>query len=524
MKKPICEKTMSFDECELAILRSATDKAEKELAKEKVNTPDVKRLIKIIETFLKRKKLIVYGGTAINAILPREDQFYDREYELPDYDFFSTHPLEDTKELCDIYLKEGFLEVEGKSGVHEGTYKVFVNFIPVADITYLHRDIYSAVKREAISVAGIYYCPPNYLRMSMYLELSRPAGDISRWEKVLKRLTLLNKHYPLSASGCDKVEFQRQMSVHNQDHLIYETVKEALIDQGVIFFGGYAMRLYSHYMPHEIHKKFQDNPDFDVLSEEPETTAIVVKERLGDVGIKNIRIVKKPAIGEIVAPHYEICIGKDAVAFVYEPIACHSFNVLKIEGRTVKIASIDTMLSFYLAFLYAARAYYDPQRILCMSQYLFKVQQENRLRQTGLLKRFSTECYGHQQTLEEIRAHKSEKFAQLKDQKGTRQFEEVFFRYRPADKGGQDSNPAIRENIDKKEVVTKRANKKRRLDEKKKSTMKTKNNKKKKNHQTYKRRSMKSKWYFNITGAKGHNKKRQSHRKSKVRGRGGLFI
>ena len=32
--------------------------------------------------------------------------------------------------------------------------------------------------------------PPNYLRMAMYLELSRPDGDVSRWEKVLKRLTL----------------------------------------------------------------------------------------------------------------------------------------------------------------------------------------------------------------------------------------------------------------------------------------------------------------------------------------------
>ena len=26
---------------------------------------------------------------------------------------------------------------------------------------------------------------------------SRPDGDISRWEKVLKRLSLLNKHYPM---------------------------------------------------------------------------------------------------------------------------------------------------------------------------------------------------------------------------------------------------------------------------------------------------------------------------------------
>jgi hypothetical protein len=33
--------------------------------------------------------------------------------------------------------------------------------------------------------------------MSIYLELSRPRGDVSRWKKVYSRLLLLNKHYPI---------------------------------------------------------------------------------------------------------------------------------------------------------------------------------------------------------------------------------------------------------------------------------------------------------------------------------------
>jgi hypothetical protein len=378
--------------------------------------------------------LVAYGGTAINSILPKEDQFYNMEYELPDYDFFTPNALDDAKELCDIYAKEGFVEVEAKNSVHSGTFKVFVNFMPVADVTYLHKDIFKAIKKEAIRVAGIYYAPPNFLRMAMYLELSRPAGEISRWEKVLKRLTLLNKNYPLKAHNCGEIDFQRKMEDRSNVDEIYDTVKDTLIDQGVVFFGGYAMTLYSSYMPRALQKKFEKNPDFDVLSEEPETTAEIVKERLEDLGIKGIKIVKKPAIGEIVAPHYEIRVGTDTVAFIYQPIACHSYNIIKIHGTSVKIATIDTMLSFYLAFLYAAREYYDPDRILCMSQYLFKVQQQNRLRQKGLLKRFSINCYGHQLTMEELRAQKSEKYMELKDKKGTKEYEENFLRYRPADK------------------------------------------------------------------------------------------
>jgi hypothetical protein len=211
MKKEICDRSMSFDECELAILRVAIDKAEKQIGKNVVNSPETMKIVNIVENFLRRKKLVAYGGTAINSILPKEDQFYNMEYELPDYDFFTPNALDDAKELCDIYVKEGFVEVEAKNGVHEGTYKVYVNFTPVADVTHLHKDIFNAIKKEAIRVSGIYYAPPNFLRMSMYLELSRPAGDISRWDKVLKRLTLLNKNYPLKAHNCGEVDFERRM-------------------------------------------------------------------------------------------------------------------------------------------------------------------------------------------------------------------------------------------------------------------------------------------------------------------------
>ena len=117
-------------------------------------------------------------------------------------------------------------------------------------------------------------------------------------------------------------------------------------------------------------------------------------------------------------------------------MACHSYNVIRDDGKKIKIASIDTMLSFYLAFLYASRDYYDKDRITCLALYLFKVQQENRLKQKGLLRRFSINCYGKQLTLEDMRAEKAKKFEELKDKRGTREYEEYFLRYRPVDKDG----------------------------------------------------------------------------------------
>jgi hypothetical protein len=433
MEKKICDSKMSFEDCELAILRSAVDKAEERQGRKDANSPDIKRIISVVENFIRSKKVICYGGTAINNILPKQDQFYNKDIEIPDYDFYSANALNDAKELTDIYVKEGFIEVEAKSGQHFGTFKVFVNFIPVADITMLPKELFNAIKKEAIKISGILYAPPNLLRMGMYLELSRPAGDVSRWEKVMKRLTLLNKHYPLTANQCAHVDFQRQMADDKKTDEIYDIVQKTLVDQGVVFFGGYALSIYAHYMPKHLQRILKKIPDFDVLSEEPLVTAQIVRERLSDINVKNVKIIKRPSVGEIIAPHYEICVGKDTIAFIYEPLACHSYNIVKEGGYDVKVATIDTMLSFYLAFLYADRPYYDKDRILCMSKYLFEVQSKNRLAQKGVLKRFSINCMGHQETIEEMRAEKAEKFKELKDKKGTAEYDSWFLRYRPTD-------------------------------------------------------------------------------------------
>ena len=95
-----------LEDVELQILRDAVDKSEERMKKRKVNGPEIEAIINIVEEFLRKKKLICYGGTAINNILPEEDQFYNKDLEIPDYDFFSPNALADAKELADIYAKE----------------------------------------------------------------------------------------------------------------------------------------------------------------------------------------------------------------------------------------------------------------------------------------------------------------------------------------------------------------------------------------------------------------------------------
>jgi hypothetical protein len=440
----VCTDQMKFQDCELAILREAVDESEQNKGREISNSEEIRNILTIVEDFIRKKKVLLYGGIAINNILPKYAQFYDFTKEVPDYDFYSPDALKHAKELTDIYYKAGYVEVEAKAGIHMGTFKVFVNFIPIADITQLHHRLYDNLFKDAIVISEMHYTPPNYLRMSMYLELSRPAGDLSRWEKVFKRLSLLNKYFPftpthMSQIRCHEIDFHKSV-VPNSDlnDALYDEVRDNFIDQGVIFFGGYATSLYSHYMPIEFQMKVKKYPDFDVLSEEPEKCAVILKEHLQRFDFKHIKLIKHHEIGEIIPYHIEVQVNNKTIAFIYKPIACHSYNKIMIKNQEINVATIDTILTFYLSFWYANLKYYDKDRLMCMAKYLFEVEQHNRLSQRGLLKRFSIDCYGKQMTLSDLRAEKARKYRELANNRNSAEYEMWFLKYYPQQQGSRE--------------------------------------------------------------------------------------
>jgi hypothetical protein len=487
---------MTFDECELAVLRRAVDNAEVEQGRRIVQSPDVSKIISIVENFIRQKKLVCYGGTAINNLLPKESQFYDKDVDIPDYDMYSPTPIDDSKELTDIYFTAGFTEVEAKAGQHHGTYKVFVNFIPVADISFMPAELFARVSADAISSDGILYAPPDFLRMSMYSELSNPDGQVSRWEKVLKRLTLFNKIHPMQQQHCNNKHTLSSQSEDAHAHVelsdvTYKTAMQVLIDQECVFFGSVAMNLFSDQAPKWRRKFIQRSPDFDVISEAPKKTAEAVAEALNKMpGIHPTKasITRWTAVGEILMEHYEVRIEDETIAFIYKPHSCHSYNIVKQGGRDIRVATIDTIMGFYLAFIYSGRPYYNTKNLMCMAKFLFDVQIHNRLRQKGVLKRFTIQCIGHQPTMRELMVDRAKVFNRLKSSRQSKTYQSWFLRYRPSKASVllpstvSTTTPAIKRRATKKKATgnskTKRAHPKSKTIRAKKSTHKVTRRKK----------------------------------------------
>ena len=82
-----------------------------------------------------------------------------------------------------------------------------------------------------------------------------------------------------------------------------------------------------------------------------------------------------------------------------------------------------------------------------MAGFLFDIQQDNRLNQRGLLKRFTMNCYGKQLTLEDIRSEKANKYREFKEKnvKG-KEYDIWFLKYNPGEQKHKKSNNKTKKN------------------------------------------------------------------------------
>lgn len=373
-------------------------KYQKQMRKQKYTRPE---LFIMIENFMIEKKLIGYGGMAINALLPIDKQFYS-DIDVPDYDFFSPTAEKHAIELAnDIYTLNQ--EVEVKSALFEGTYKIFVNAIPIVDITQIDDELFNNLHRTTIRHHGIYYAPYNYLRMSMYQELSRPIGDLSRWQKVNQRLGLLNESHPLLIRSCDISE----TNILSDDKIIFEKILEKM--KSFVWLGDHAMYYYQHLFP----KKYR-GPSQHCLYVQVENEKDVWYK------LKNIKYKTVKHTNKFIT-FYQVFINDICMLYVILTDSCQSYN--EING--LKIASYDTMLSIYyiLSFMKGL----NTNKLL---SYCFLLESIKNTKDP-IMRRFRMPCNGIQKSYEQIRQERDKKY---KIYRKTGKYRDMFFKYKPKTK------------------------------------------------------------------------------------------
>ena len=251
----------------------------------KTNTP-----LAVVRKFIMDKGLKLYGGLAIDEHLKKyKDPIYKKS-EFPDYDVFSPNAWEHAKELCDILYKLGYYFIEAKSSVlnneHHQTYKVSVDTIYILDLTQsgctpeelekkkcencglstdnkcfsLFNHIpcidlkkYNVKKPQVLTKTynfhknisyfpkKMFVCEPEWLKISMYRELTEPMSNPSRLVKVASRLDKFNKYFKSEPRySCDKAK----VPLKNKYGLLLEFVEQFLNKKKLIHYGTTAYNFY----------------------------------------------------------------------------------------------------------------------------------------------------------------------------------------------------------------------------------------------------------------------------------------
>lgn len=195
----------------------------------------------IVEKFIRRKKLILYGGMAIDISLKARD--HDGIYtddSIPDYDFMSSDSYNDSIELADILHKAGMPNISAINALHITTRRVRVNYISVADITHVPQVVLDQI--PYVEWKGIRVVHPDFQRCDMHRAFSTPYEHAPnelvyfRSSKDMKRFHLLTTIYPISIESTDSIEidFDLSKSIEVDMDMFHDSVIGGVLGYGIL--------------------------------------------------------------------------------------------------------------------------------------------------------------------------------------------------------------------------------------------------------------------------------------------------
>lgn len=415
-------------------LKKSVKKNENYQKKNKKDTYISETLLNVVQKFMKKYKRICYGGTAINSILPKDKQFYDYDIDIPDYDFFSPNALEDAKALCNLFKKENVFHIEGKNAVVYGTYKVFVNFVPIADVTQIDPHFYEYLLPYAIDVDGLLYTPPSYLRMSLHQELARPLGDVSRWEKIYDRMKLLNLYYPVLAKPLSSRTHLLIKQRTNELDKTYDDLFEYFRKTNHVFCNTHLIAcVYKRYMK-ENKCLLKENKDIFFMYSDSldDTLRDIRKWKPADLTVS-----KESSIYKFIDDYAFLKWKGKIIGVVFQTNSCLSYFQIKYKYRNIRVGNIDTLMNLYFSLLLMDKIPLQHGLIISIladlnrivHKYPSYIKEDKEV--PKVIQRFNLPCYGKQDDFQNILRNRQKKYKELKNNKQSIEYKKWFFKYIP---------------------------------------------------------------------------------------------
>lgn len=388
-------------------LSEAIDKAQEILNYEAAHNTEIIEALHIVKKFIQTQKRICYGGTAMNALLPKKDKFYDPDYDLPDYDFLTPDGEKDLDELLHMFKGAGYTNVHNKIGIHDGTMKLLVNYYPVADITMIHKNIYDVLIKESKAIDGIHYANEHVLRMMMFLELSRPRGEIERWKKVFERLELINKHFKFKK--CTKKHHKKNVPLE-----IREKILNFLVTQQRVLVNLDLESIYKYSLTHKdvSYKVLPKGGPMFFYSPDIKKDALYLKEMLD---IKSLKLMYYKDKDDYLPSRIRIVYDGIEIAILIHEDSCNSYNnVPTLKNKVLRIATLETIIHLFYSFYFFTNGG-SEKPYLCDIGKCVDLFYDIAESKTSIFKPFSVSCSGYQKGYPTLLHEKIERIKKKKN-------------------------------------------------------------------------------------------------------------
>jgi hypothetical protein len=275
------------------------------------------KALSIVRSYIERNKVLLVGGMAIDFALKQQGGGIYGDNVIPDYDMQTPthyeHGVKLAEELCRADL--GAVNLVG--ALHTTTVKVQVNYVGVADITYVPPDVYKQI--PTMRTGKLLHTHPTYQYLDMFRPRMYSVENIpfkaldGRLTKDNKRFGLLWEHYPIVPGQPDRAEtYMNVTDLESRPH-------DSLTDYKLAGFSAYS-RLVAEYNELMRDAKIDDKPVvFDMeVGKIPTGSRLMVytaafNELIGVLKERPDAQVKayKPLQDRI--PHHIILVGDPAV-------------------------------------------------------------------------------------------------------------------------------------------------------------------------------------------------------------------
>lgn len=331
--------------------------------------------------YLKTKPILLYGGLAINEIMPKNLKIYNK-YTLPDIDVFTYKPAELTKGLVRHLKKNGYDLTTYGDALHEGTTKIYSQGQQIVDMTFIPKTAFRKLaKKSVMGGLGMRVVDPQYLRMSLHKML---ALNMDRWPKVLKRIIAFYQAYPPRKCSVRKIA----KAGHHVPEELVDAIYASPAAANAVFMGAREIELI---VGEKNVGYFEGVPPVIALVSDSVAVANSIVSQLPDWELTVGELYKTDEQSPLPS-HVFLSYKRKKVALLFDAISCFTYNTFK--GR--QIASLHSIMYIYLSMLCSTYAHFDPMidAVECISNALTAIQLNTFQSQRKVLQQFTDECFG----------------------------------------------------------------------------------------------------------------------------------